>query len=114
MAANIKTCTVLDAKKALESNPKAVMIDVREQEEIDEIAATVGNFFPMSQIDPNTFDVDCNVQKNQAIFLLCRSGGRSMRVAVALAEAGFTDLTNVAGGITAWESQGLPVRRGKN
>jgi rhodanese-related sulfurtransferase len=36
-----------------------------------------------------------------------------MRVAAALADAGFTDLTNVTGGIMAWEAAGLPIKTGR-
>ncbi|NDH68796.1 MAG: rhodanese-like domain-containing protein [Gammaproteobacteria bacterium] len=112
MLNTVKTATVQETKKELDANPSALMIDVREKVEVDELAPTVGTFFPMSQIDPSTFDVDCKVAKDQPLYIFCRSGGRSMRVAMALAEAGFSNITNVAGGIIAWDEAGLPVKRG--
>lgn len=107
---SIKSASVQETFEALQRVSDAVMIDVREQSEVDEIAPSVGLFFPMSKINPETFGKDCNVRHDQPIFLFCRSGGRSMRVAEALAQQGFKDLTNVSGGILAWQAQGLPLK----
>lgn len=110
MPSEIKSATVQETKKFLENDTHAILIDVREKSEWDETATAIAKFFPMSQINPETFDRECQVRKDQPIFLLCRSGGRSMRVATALAEAGFQNLTNVSGGIIAWTAAGLPLK----
>ena len=110
MSTKIKSSSVMETINTLQSNKDAVMIDVREQNEADEIAPSVGRFFPMSKINPATFASDCGVRKDQPIFLFCRSGNRSMRVAEALAEHGFQNLTNVTGGILAWQAEGLPLK----
>lgn len=110
MSIKIKSSSVVETVNILQGNDDAVMIDVREQNEVDEIAPSVGRFFPMSKINPATFASDCNVRKDQPIFLFCRSGNRSMRVAEALAEQGFQNLTNVTGGILAWQAAGLPLK----
>jgi rhodanese-related sulfurtransferase len=110
MPTGIKSASVQDTFEVLKQNTDAVMIDVREQPEVDEIAPSVGLFFPMSKINPETFAKDCKVRQDQPIYLFCRSGGRSMRVAEALAQHGFTDLTNVSGGVIAWQAQGLPLK----
>ncbi len=110
MPTGIKSASVQETFEVLRQNTDAVMIDVREQAEADEAAPSVGLFFPMSKINPETFAKDCKVRQDQPIYLFCRSGGRSMRVAEALAEHGFKDLTNVSGGIIAWQAQGLPLK----
>ena len=110
MTSRIKSLSVTETFKFLTTNKDAVLIDVREQAEVDEIAPAVGVFFPMSKINPETFSTDCNVRKDQPLFLFCRSGGRSMRVAEALASQGFKDLTNVTGGILAWQEEDLPIK----
>jgi rhodanese-related sulfurtransferase len=112
MTSPVKSASVQETFDILNKNKDAVMIDVREPAEVDEIAPAVGLFFPMSQINPETFAEDCKVHPDQPIFLFCRSGNRSMRVAEALAEQGFKDLTNVTGGIVAWKNQGLPLKNG--
>ena len=48
---------------------------------------------------------------DQEVLTVCRSGARSGRAAKTLAAAG-VDVHNVAGGMSAWASAGLPVVRG--
>jgi rhodanese-related sulfurtransferase len=108
----IKCATVQEAFTALSADTSSVLIDVREDAEIREIAATIGKKMPMSSIDPGEFASACGVHKEQPIYLLCRSGGRSMKVAQALAEVGFSNLTNITGGIIAWNAANLPVKKG--
>ena len=45
--------------------------------------------------------------KDKTVFLICRSGKRSMTAAQKLEEEGFEDLVNVAGGTLAWVEAGL-------
>lgn len=42
------------------------------------------------------------LDKNKETVLICRSGSRSMRAARMLKRAGFTELTNVVGGMNHW------------
>ena len=39
--------------------------------------------------------------------MICRSGGRSAKAAEALVGAGY-DAVNLAGGMQAWDAEGLP------
>lgn len=55
--------------------------------------------------------VDPEKDMDVPLLLHCRSGRRSYRAAEALAAAGYLDLTNLAGGILEWVSDGLPVAR---
>jgi rhodanese-related sulfurtransferase len=107
----IRRVSVEDAFKSVSTNQDAVMIDVREPDEIAAMAPAVGIVCPMSTIDPATFDKVNSVRKDQPIFLFCRSGNRSMRVALALADQGFSNLANVEGGIIAWQASGLPIKK---
>lgn len=43
------------------------------------------------------------------VLVYCRSGGRSAKAAKLLRDAGFKDVRDLAGGITAWEEGGNPV-----
>jgi sulfur dioxygenase len=47
--------------------------------------------------------------KHEPIVCVCRSGNRSGRAAEALVALGFADVTNMAGGMLAWNEAGLPV-----
>jgi hydroxyacylglutathione hydrolase len=48
------------------------------------------------------------IPRDQPIIVNCRSGGRSARATAFLQRAGYT-VSNLAGGMSAWEQSGLPV-----
>jgi len=45
------------------------------------------------------------LDKNQTIAVLCRSGGRSANATVLLNNAGFKSVYNITGGIIAWAQE---------
>ena len=85
----------------------AILLDVRTPEEI-----AAGSIPGASTIDfyDTEFAQRINLMdKSKAIYVYCRSGGRSSKAAQLLIENGFTQVYNLQGGITAWQEQGLPV-----
>jgi len=44
-------------------------------------------------------------QKDREIVVHCRSGARSQKAALVLKNAGFTNVSNLTGGILAWAEQ---------
>ncbi|WP_250868037.1 rhodanese-like domain-containing protein [Methanococcoides seepicolus] len=48
------------------------------------------------------------VPADKAILVYCRTGVRSVRASKTLVNAGYTDVYNMQGGITAWMSAGYP------
>jgi rhodanese-related sulfurtransferase len=63
--------------------------------------------------DPRMVDTIYGFMKEDAsapVAVICRSGMRSGRAAKLLAGAGFTDVSNVRGGIMAWRAANLPVK----
>lgn len=82
------------------------LLDVREQNEWDEAHIEGTELMPMSTIN----DWYADVEPGAEILVFCRSGSRSAKVAHALiTQAGFTNVTNVAGGIVAWHKADLPL-----
>ena len=47
------------------------------------------------------------LDKNEPIYLYCRSGKRSAKAAQILKEMGFKEIYDMEGGFLNWESQGL-------
>ena len=47
----------------------------------------------------------------QPLYLICRSGARSALAAESLHRMGFHEVYSIAGGMTAWQDAGLPVRQ---
>jgi len=49
------------------------------------------------------------LDKTQAVLLICQSGPRANRAASELRRAGFGEVYVLSGGYTEWQSQGLPT-----
>jgi rhodanese-related sulfurtransferase len=47
--------------------------------------------------------------KDKPIAVMCHSGRRSAKAVKLLQEAGYTQVSNISGGISAWQKAGLPV-----
>ena len=85
-----------------------VILDVREPDEVATVRIDGGLHVPMSAL-PERID---EIPRDRPLLVLCAMGGRSAAVTGYLLRSGWTDVTNIDGGITAWERAGLPVTRG--
>src|SRR5438093_6914568 len=85
----------------------AKLIDVREQVEWDAGHVAGALFIPRGQLEQQ---IEAAVpDKATEIVLYCRSGARSGLGTQQLQQLGYTDVTNMAGGILAWEANSLPI-----
>jgi rhodanese-related sulfurtransferase len=82
----------------------AVMVDVREPEEIAESAVPGTINIPLGQLDARASEVPTGTP----VLVFCRSGNRSQEGAAILAAKGY-DASTVEGGIIAWSAAGLPT-----
>jgi len=94
--------TVQEMKQALDNPALGIqVIDVREPDE-QQIAAVKGvSLLPLSQLAARFGELD----PNQAYYLHCKAGGRSMKALQFLREQGFKNLKSVKGGILAWSGE---------
>lgn len=86
----------------------ARLIDVREAVEHNALRIPGTELMPLSTIREwfTTLDPD------DELLFYCRTGQRSASVVHALTDqAGFTNATNVSGGVTAWAEADLPIER---
>jgi molybdopterin/thiamine biosynthesis adenylyltransferase/rhodanese-related sulfurtransferase len=85
----------------------ATLVDVREQVEWD--AGHVANalFIPQGEL-PDRAATELP-DKDAELLLYCRSGARSGRMTAVLQSMGYTNVTNVAGGILQWQADNLPI-----
>ena len=51
------------------------------------------------------------IKKDDTIYLICASGGRSAKVADTLRKQGFLKVVNVEGGTNAWIDAKLPIAK---
>ncbi|MCC6335867.1 MAG: rhodanese-like domain-containing protein [Myxococcales bacterium] len=85
------------------------VVDVREPHEYKgELGHVPGSaLVPMHSVMAQAMDWS----RDEALVLVCRSGGRSAQVAHALTRAGFGKVMNLVGGMLAWNAAGLPVEK---
>jgi rhodanese-related sulfurtransferase len=80
---------------------KPVVVDVREQRELDIAKLDGAMHIPMQTIPARQDELD----RGSEIVVVCHHGGRSMQVAMFLERAGFGRVYNLAGGVDAWARQ---------
>lgn len=85
-------------------NKDFTLIDVHipEQVHIPETDA----FIPFDEVDRLAAALP---DKNAPVVLYCRSGNMSARAARDLVARGYTNITNVIGGMNAWNAEGRPT-----
>ena len=105
----------MEPKKSLEllKAGKAILIDVREEEELLMSGMAEGSLWmPTSKITeghPDWAAFKSTLPKDKTIILYCRSGNRSGRVAEFLSQEGFN--TENMGAFSDWVEQKLPVQK---
>lgn len=105
-----KLVTIEEFQRDFKDQSAYKIIDVREDDELETVSTPLADHYPLSSFDPQR--VAAAIPKDTKLFILCRSGARSKRAALLLCQEGFGDVSNLEGGIIAWEAQGLPVNRG--
>lgn len=93
----------------LQAQPaRPVLLDVREPWEVRTASVPAAEFdvvaIPMNEIPGRLAELP----QDRPIACLCHHGARSLRVAMFLAQQGFADVANVAGGIDAWSQERDP------
>lgn len=102
----MKSITALELKKKLDAG-EVFLIDVREPEEYRDMYIEGACLIPLGEITKHKIPTT-----SRPIVIYCRSGKRSSNACQKLlAEESSLDITNLEGGIAAWEAAGLPVKR---
>jgi rhodanese-related sulfurtransferase len=100
-------CKTLDAKQNAGEN--VFVLDVREPDEFKaghiEGAVNIPIRTLMKNLDKLPKD------KAASIAVVCKSGIRAAYATMALKLMGYTNVKDVAGGMLAWEKEGLPVTK---
>ena len=131
--------TSKEAWEVLSRDPEAVLVDVRTEAEWAYVGlpdlSGLGKSpvmvqwqnFPAMQPNPDFAEevVAKGVRREQTVFLICRSGQRSRRAAMALCDAGYGRCYNVSDGfegrhdaerhrgtVEGWKAAGLPWTQG--
>jgi rhodanese-related sulfurtransferase len=95
-------------KQAHERLDDYYVIDVRFDHEVD---GPLGSIEGSERIDRADLAHRVDDLKGESLLVVCRSGRRSAAACEALKELGHGDVTNLEGGMIAWNEAGLPVAR---
>ena len=100
--------TVSVAEAAALRDDGAFMLDVREPDEWAAGHIPDASLIPLGDLSARVGELE----RNQRIVVVCRSGNRSAEGRDILLGAGFPAVTSLAGGMTDWEQAGLPMETG--
>lgn len=84
-----------------------IVLDVRTPEEVAE--GMIKNALSIDFYDADFGTKIRQLDKNEPVFVYCKAGGRSSQAAQLLIDAGFEEVYNLEGGITAWQESGFSV-----
>jgi len=87
----------------------AYILDVRQPEEWIQFHIPDATLIPLGDL-PSRLN---EVPKDREVVVVCRTGHRSQQGRDILLNAGFTNVTSMAGGVTEWQSKGLPIATGQ-
>jgi rhodanese-related sulfurtransferase len=87
----------------------AFVLDVREPSEWAAAHIQGATLIPLGSLASRLNEVP----KNRQVVVYCHSGNRSAQGRDILKNAGYTLVTSMAGGITQWQAQGMPVIAGQ-
>jgi len=83
----------------------AFFLDVRSQEEWNQVHIARSTLIPLDQLSNRLNEVP----KDQDVVVICRSGVRSKEGVSILFQAGYTRAVCMTGGLSAWQAAGHPV-----
>lgn len=113
--AGVQNVTVEEAKKMI-GKEDVFILDVRTPSEFNSShieGATlipVANAFGSNLSQDNLLEARVDeVPRNKKILVYCRSGHRSTSASKILVNAGYSQVYNMEGGISAWTGAGYPV-----
>jgi sulfur-carrier protein adenylyltransferase/sulfurtransferase len=100
VADEVPEITVKELKEKLDNGEGVSVLDVREPHEY-EVANISARLIPLGELPERLVELD----QNDNLAIHCKTGGRSARAVKLLQDAGFQNVYNVKGGITAWSEE---------
>lgn len=91
------------------NNDNAAVVDVREDKEIQGGLIKGAQHIKLAEFASKLGGI--SKDKSSPVLVYCRSGSRSGHACKLLIKAGYEDVSNLSGGILAWESANLPLSR---
>ena len=100
---------IITVQKFEEINSSVQLIDVRTPEEYAE--GYIKHAKNINVFDDNFMEQILGLNKENAVYLYCRSGKRSAKASAKFQEAGFTKIYDLDGGFLEWKSEGKEISK---
>ncbi len=101
MSGSFSDITPAELKERIDKGDKLVLLDVREDHELEISKLPNIIHIPMNDVPERVHELD----SADEIVCICRSGGRSANVAGFLIQSGFTKVHNMVGGMNGYAQQ---------
>ena len=88
----------------------SLVVDVREPDEYESGHIPGAVLVPLSTVLTNKSEFE----SDETVYVVCRSGGRSMQACEMLHDVGISNVVNVAGGTMGWISLGNEIVTGEH
>lgn len=109
--AHFTNMTVEELHKLSETDNRFLLLDVREEDEFSEFHSTLSRSLPLSRLMEGRGVEELRAPKDETVYVICRSGRRSMTACEILHNHGYQNLVNITGGMEAWVRAGYPYVR---
>ncbi|MEE9328110.1 MAG: rhodanese-like domain-containing protein [Cocleimonas sp.] len=93
----------------LMNDDKTAIVDVREDKEVSGGFIKGAQHIKLADLPSRIGNI--SKDKNVPVLVYCRSGNRSGHACHQISKAGYENVSNLAGGIMAWESANLPITK---
>ena len=91
-------------EKAQKGDDNSVILDVRTPDEYEE--KHIPNSLLIDVKDAQNFVAEIEkLNKSKSYYVYCKAGGRSMMACNIMEQMGFSDVSNLEGGITEWHGE---------
>lgn len=95
--------------EALQNNPQAYFIDVRQRFEYAAGHAVRAQLMPLPYF--KELFIKANIPKDATVYMICHSGGRSAVATAVAKRLGYEHVHNVEGGTAEWKRAHLPIEQ---
>lgn len=86
-----------------------LILDVRAQGEFAAGHIAGARLIPVGELKARLAEIE--KFKDKPVLVTCATGNRSFNAAKILKEAGFKEVSNLQGGLGAWQQAGMPVEK---
>jgi rhodanese-related sulfurtransferase len=107
-ASGVKTVSVFEMPQL--TREKSVIVDVSDPGDFKKAHIPESINVPAKSLNDDLKPLEKH--KNKNVILVCRMGNKAQSVAKQLTRNGFEKVYVLGGGMSAWEKENLPVKRG--